>query len=155
MSVHHLPWDLLQSNPFVSVYEICMAVRRRVKYTPEKKDVWQSAERTWESMRGDCEDMAVLVWTLARLNGFAAEIYVCFAASLGRVGHAIAGGTTPSGFNWISSNGSYEASEDSIWRMMAKNLGCPARDVHVLPVYEKTVQALLKTGVSETKEKRV
>lgn len=155
MSVHYLHWEAASRHPFVNIADVCRAVRARVQYKAEVKDVWQSPERTWESRRGDCEDFAVLTLELSRNTDFHASLYVCFSPDLGRVGHAFVAGEHPHGYAWVASNGVYRTGWTSIGVLIADMLRCPTRDLRLMMISPQTIKALLAKAQKETKEKRV
>jgi len=76
---------------------ILSAVKRRLRYTPDQKthnqpEFWQNPEETWQTKKGDCEDGALLIISLARMAGIPAyRIKLCagWVINAGKkIGHA-------------------------------------------------------------------
>lgn len=83
----------------VAAKKICDDVRRRVRYRKENGDEWQTPEKTLKTGRGDCEDFAILVWSLCRKARIKCSPWVFYCPT---AGHAVAVGD-----GWYASNGRY------------------------------------------------
>lgn len=63
------------------IWEVHRAVRLRVRYQLDsrhfgRREIWQTSRQTYESLRGDCEDYAILLadWLIA--SGFEARVVI-------------------------------------------------------------------------------
>jgi transglutaminase-like putative cysteine protease len=82
-----LAFSLKDADDDKTIYNICMWVKKNVKYVSDT-DNWQMAER-WQTasetlfMReGDCEDGSILMYVLARINGIAPARVMLFCGSV-------------------------------------------------------------------------
>ena len=81
--------DLIPTNPFpdIQVKEIQNWIYKNIKYKIDK-DIWQMSEHwntpdeTLKSMQGDCEDGAILMYTLCRLKGISSDRLLLMAGNV-------------------------------------------------------------------------
>lgn len=141
-----MDWSEAQ-HAYAAPREICRLVQKNVRYETEKTDQWSPAMLTWERGRGDCEDIAVLIQELCRLNGISTKVHLYFPPSGKREGHAVLVGEC-GGKTWFSSNGSYEEvkSEQEVRRRVARLLSSRENQLWVMKLSEQDVVKLLGTA---------
>ena len=114
--------------------EIARAVRRRVDYTDDLVDQWQTGEDTWKKATGDCEDFAVAVLDLCKTNGIDAKILILQPVG-SYMAHAVVVGTYR-GRLWVSSNGWYKEfkSMDAAIKDVSRDFAWRGKEIRVSEV---------------------
>ena len=109
--------------------EVCMRVRRSIRYREDLGDTWATGKEAWERAFGDCEDFAACVVDMCRAVGMEAKIEVFYPKGSFEA-HAVAMGTWQ-GKMWMSSNGYYRhvASMGEAKYVVARDLGWRRQEV--------------------------
>lgn len=134
-----MEWAEAVAQPFSTPREICRFVEKNVRYKTEAPDVWSAAEDTWAAGRGDCEDFAIAIQELCRLNGMEAKVHLYFPAS-GGPGHAVLVGSWNDKM-WFSSNGAYEEvkSEQDVRKRVARVLSVKEDKLWVMKLNDEQI----------------
>lgn len=138
-----MEWAEAAAQPFSTPREICRLVEKNVRYKTESVDVWSAAEETWADGRGDCEDFAIAIQELCRLNGMETKIHLYFPAG-GGPGHAVLVGTWGDKM-WLSSNGAYEEvkSEQDVRKRVARVLSVKEDKLWVMKLNDEQVASYI------------
>lgn len=134
-----MEWAEAAAQPFSTPREICRLIEKNVRYKLEDLDVWSAGEETWARGRGDCEDFAIAIQELCRLNGMETKVHLYFPAG-GGPGHAVLVGTW-NGKLWFSSNGAYEEvkSEQDVRKRVARVLSVKEEKLWVMKLSDEQV----------------
>ncbi len=118
-------------------HEVCRTVGRYVSYRRERIDHWNTADETWRSGRGDCEDFAITIMEMCRQLGIETHMELFFPYGRGS-GHAVVVGKWH-GKLWMCSVGDYSevTSEEDIAAKVASELWCDKDHMwHVTLTYD-------------------
>lgn len=140
-----MEWAEAASLKFSNPREIARLVEKNVRYKTEKADAWSTAEETWVAGRGDCEDFAVLIQELCKLNGMETKVHLYFPQGAGKEGHAVLVGEW-NGKMWFSSNGAYEEvkSEEEVKRRVASMLSTKSANLWVMKLSDRDVAKFIE-----------
>lgn len=140
-----MEWAEAASLKFSNPREIARLVEKNVRYKTEKADAWSTAEETWVAGRGDCEDFAVLIQELCKLNGMETKVHLYFPQGAGKEGHAVLVGEW-NGKMWFSSNGAYEEvkSEEEVKRRVARMLSTKPANLWVMKLSDRDVAKFIE-----------
>lgn len=135
-----MEWAEVASLKFENPREIARLIQKNVRYKTESADAWAAAEETWVAGRGDCEDFAVLIQELCKLNGMETKVHLYFPKNAGKEGHAVLVGRWNDKI-WFSSNGEYEEvkSEEDVQRRVASMLSTKSANLWVMKLSDRDV----------------
>lgn len=144
-----MEWAEAAAQSYGSPREIARLVQKNVRYKTEKVDSWATAEETWVAGVGDCEDFAILIQELCKLNGMDAKVHLYFPQGAGKEGHAVLVGEW-NGKLWFSSNGAYEEvkSEEDVRRRVAGMLSTKASNLWVMKLSDRDVAKFIERAPS-------
>jgi hypothetical protein len=122
-------------------------------YTPDPKDIWQSAEETFQTKKGDCEDYAILAKEILKRKGIDSQV-IHFIFTLDGVikGHAVCAFKENGKYNYISTSG-YQASQvDDLKGVALHSMGRVSKyaDFDYLFVYtDNDIKNFIKEGLKK------